>query len=79
MGDYADDAIDNGFFEMLNNESDLAQSFDDYDGGDKVIKRERMRAGKCPHCNKKLVRRTNSKTLQTFLGCPNFPKCKFSY
>ena len=75
MGDYADDAIDDSFFEMLNNESDLANS-SDFDGGDGRIIRK---AGdKCPKCNGRVMKRTNSKTGQYFYGCSKFPQCKWT-
>ena len=32
----------------------------------------------CPNCNILLIKRINKKSKDWFLGCPNFPKCKFS-
>lgn len=32
----------------------------------------------CPKCNGKLVIRVNSKTEEKFLGCSNYPKCKYT-
>lgn len=38
-----------------------------------------LNEGICPICKHKLVDRINKKTNSKFLGCSNFPKCKFSY
>ena len=32
----------------------------------------------CPKCGKELVKRVNSKTGVTFIGCSGFPACRFS-
>lgn len=33
----------------------------------------------CPKCNSgKLVRKTNLKTKEHFLGCSNYPKCDYT-
>jgi ssDNA-binding Zn-finger/Zn-ribbon topoisomerase 1 len=32
----------------------------------------------CTQCGGKLVRRKNRATGETFLGCSNYPKCKFT-
>jgi ssDNA-binding Zn-finger/Zn-ribbon topoisomerase 1 len=33
----------------------------------------------CPDCpTGRLIRRTNSKTHEKFLGCTNYPKCKYT-
>jgi ssDNA-binding Zn-finger/Zn-ribbon topoisomerase 1 len=32
----------------------------------------------CPICDGKLVRRKNKLTKETFLGCSNYPKCKYT-
>lgn len=33
----------------------------------------------CPQCSTgKLAKRTNSKTQEKFLGCTNYPKCKYT-
>jgi len=31
-----------------------------------------------PYCNGKLIRRVNSRTQEEFLGCTEFPKCKYT-
>lgn len=33
---------------------------------------------RCPNCNGRLVVRYNKKTNQTFHGCENFPKCRYT-
>lgn len=33
---------------------------------------------KCPFCHKELVERLNKKEDKKFLGCPNYPKCKYT-
>jgi len=35
-------------------------------------------SNKCPRCKGVLVRRVNSHTKCGFLGCENFPKCRYS-
>lgn len=30
----------------------------------------------CPYCGMSMVKRTNRKTRQSFLGCANYPRCK---
>jgi DNA helicase-4 len=32
----------------------------------------------CPECNRPLIRRTNSKSGNEFLGCQGFPKCNYT-
>jgi ssDNA-binding Zn-finger/Zn-ribbon topoisomerase 1 len=37
-----------------------------------------MKYIKCINCDGYIVERINKNTKQKFLGCSNFPKCKFS-
>lgn len=53
--------------------------------GEKKRDRQRERAkleheqyGKCGHCDGFLQRRLNSMTKTFFLGCENYPKCKYT-
>lgn len=32
----------------------------------------------CPQCNGKLIRRVNRREGTRFLGCTNYPKCKYT-
>lgn len=32
----------------------------------------------CPRCDGKLVKRVNRSTQEIFLGCTNYPKCKYT-
>lgn len=32
----------------------------------------------CPQCSGKLVKRKNKRSGESFLGCTNFPKCKYT-
>lgn len=32
----------------------------------------------CPQCGGKLVKRKNRSTGESFLGCDNYPKCKYT-
>jgi ssDNA-binding Zn-finger/Zn-ribbon topoisomerase 1 len=32
----------------------------------------------CPQCDGSLIRRKNNLTKEAFLGCTNFPKCKYT-
>lgn len=32
----------------------------------------------CPKCKNQLIERINSKNQYKFLGCNNYPKCKFT-
>ena len=48
----------------------------------KEIKNNKLSIGKetnvCPKCGKLLVRRTNKKDGSKFIGCSNYPKCKYT-
>ena len=71
MGDHADDAVDRDFNHTYGGHDWFG---DDY--GDHRIKRGKKEHD--PNCTGQLVTRVNSHTGQTFLGCSNFPKCKYS-
>jgi len=45
-----------------------------------MINDENITTRKCPqpYCNGRLVIRTNRNTGQKFIGCENYPKCKYT-
>ncbi|MXR12468.1 type I DNA topoisomerase [Mesomycoplasma flocculare] len=44
---------------------------------EKVVMEIKTTGEKCPECGANLVYRHNRKTSQRFIGCDNFPKCRF--
>ena len=75
MGEYADMAVDYSFHETYIERD----PYDDFDDGYGYSLRQGKLGDDCPKCNKGLVvQRINRTTEQEFLGCSQFPKCKWS-
>lgn len=45
---------------------------DDFEPGDIAVNK------KCPYCEENLVVRVNRQTGKLFLGCMNYPDCKYT-
>jgi hypothetical protein len=69
VGEYADMEFDRSFHESLDRGETLFNHGPSMRAGGTCLR---------PGCGGKLVTRTNSSTGQHFLGCSNFPKCRFS-
>lgn len=81
MGEYAEDAFDRDFDNWCQSIEDLFLHDDYYDTSSYIVtykKVNREIGDSCPKCSGQLVIRINKLNQIRFLGCSNFPKCRFS-
>jgi hypothetical protein len=79
MGDHANDACDDAFFETFGgHEWGSREDYDFDDGCSRILVKKRL-GDECRDCTGHMVSRFNSSTMQKFLGCSRYPKCKYTY
>lgn len=70
-------------YQLIQNISEKLDAFKFEHGGNTNWRQQHtntVRTGmtRCPYCGGPLVKRTNSRTYNQFLGCQNYPKCRYT-